>query len=345
MITNSPARRLIFRADGDATIGLGHLTRLLALADELRGLAPGIFVVREPTAAVAQLLAGEGWPVYLLPSDHSLAAEAEWLATEWVLPNDVLLLDGYGFTTTYQQCLRQSGCGLVFIDDLRAGPVVADVLINHSPGITPADYDAPPAAQLLLGPAFSLLRRPFLEAISPPQAAADISSALICFGGADPLRLTARMLEALLTFPQLRQLSMVVGGAFGDIDALQKLAAQHPDRHISLHQNVAAPVLVTLLRAHAVAVLPASTMLIEALVLGRPAITGYYAKNQQALANYVHTHQQAFSVGNFADLTGTELLVSLRWGLDFLATQPRQPYVDQLRPDLLQAAVQRLLSR
>jgi hypothetical protein len=56
-----PTKRLVFRADGNATIGLGHLVRLLALADMLRGLAPGVFVVRDPTPAVGQLITEAGW--------------------------------------------------------------------------------------------------------------------------------------------------------------------------------------------------------------------------------------------------------------------------------------------
>ena len=156
--------------------------RLLALADQLRGLAPGFFLVREPTPAVADLVAQAGWALTaLLPPATSLE-EANWLAHDFLQPSDVLVLDGYEFAYEYQQRLRQSGCGLVYVDDLRAWPVVADVLINHSPGVAPADYEAPPAAQLLLGPAFSLLRRPFVEQAAPPLANPALASVLVCFG-------------------------------------------------------------------------------------------------------------------------------------------------------------------
>lgn len=343
---NSPhAPRLLFRADGDASIGLGHLVRLLALADMLRGLAPGVFVVRAPSAAVARLVAEAGWALQPLPAGRPLAAEADWLASEFLRPTDVLVLDGYEFDEAYQQRLRQSSCGLVYVDDLRAWPVVADILINHSPGVLPADYQYFADTQLLLGPAFSLLRPPFLVAAALPATPAGLTSALLCFGGADPLRLTQRTLAALLAVPYLRQLSVVVGSAFGDMAALEALAAQPATAHLSLHHNVDAATLVGLLRAHEVVVVPASTVLIEALVLGRPVLTGYYADNQRALAGYVHAHRQAFSVGNFADLAGAPLAAALHQGLEFLATTPRQPYAEQLRPDLLRAAIQQLLSR
>ncbi|MGI4762874.1 MAG: UDP-2,4-diacetamido-2,4,6-trideoxy-beta-L-altropyranose hydrolase [Janthinobacterium lividum] len=340
-----PSRRLVFRADGNATIGLGHLVRLLSLAEILRGLAPGVFVVRAPTAAVAQLVQEAGWALQALPAGQPLALEANWLASRFLQPDDVVLLDGYEFDSAYQQRLRQQASALVYIDDLRAWPVAADVLINHSPGVALANYQAPAVTQLLLGPAFSLLRPPFLAAAALPQPAAAITSAVVCFGGADPLGLTARTLAALLALPPVQRVSLVVGGAFGDADALHALMAGHPNRLIRLHRNVGAAELVGLLQAHDVAVVPASTVLIEALVLGRPALTGYYVPNQESLAAYVHAHQQAFSVGNFADLADESLAAALRQGLAFLATQPRQPYVAQPRPDLIRAAVQHLLSR
>jgi UDP-2,4-diacetamido-2,4,6-trideoxy-beta-L-altropyranose hydrolase len=339
------APRLLFRADGNATIGLGHLVRLLALADQLRDLAPSTFLVREPTTAVAQLLTAEGWAVQSLPLDQPWLAEADRLAQHVLKPTDVLVLDGYHFEADYQRRLRASGCGVVYIDDLLAWPVVADLLINHSPGVVAADYHIAADTRFLLGPAFSLLRRPFLESATVPQAPMPVASALVCFGGADPLRLTIRTLHALQALPQLRRLGVLLGGAFGDTAALEQLATQTLGAHTTIYRNVNAGALVELLRAYDLAVVPASTVLIEALVLGRPALTGYYADNQRALATYVHTHQQAFSIGNFADLSDADLLVALHQGIQWSENTGRNPYVEQLQPAHLRAEVQRLLNR
>jgi spore coat polysaccharide biosynthesis predicted glycosyltransferase SpsG len=255
------------------------------------------------------------------------------------------LLDGYAFDSAYQQRLRQSGCGLVYIDDLRAWPVVADMLINHSPGVVPPDYEAPPGARLLLGPAFSLLRAPFLAAAGPPVAASPADSALVCFGGADPLGLTARTLVALLALPAVRRIGLLVGAAFGAEAALRAAAAVHPEQKIQVYRNLGAAELVALLQAYDVAVVPASTVLIEALALGRPALTGYYADNQRALAGYVHAREQAFSAGNFADLAGEQLTTALGQGIAWLASHPRQPYAPRLRPDVLRHEIKQLLDR
>jgi UDP-2,4-diacetamido-2,4,6-trideoxy-beta-L-altropyranose hydrolase len=343
-MTISAAPRLLFRADGNATIGLGHLVRLLALADQLRGLATSVFLVREPTAAVIQLLASEGWTVQSLPAGQPWLAEADWLAQSILKPTDVLVLDGYSFDANYQRRLRASGCGLVYIDDLLAWPIVADVLINHSPGVAATDYQAAADTSFLLGPAFSLLRQPFLAGAASPQAPTASNSALVCFGGADPLRLSVRTLSALQSLPQLQRLGVLIGGAFGDTAALEQLAVQAMGPTITIYRNVSANALVDLLREYDVAVVPASTVLIEALVLGRPALTGYYADNQQALATYVHAREQAFSIGNFADLSAADLLRALQQGIRWLEITKRRPYVEQLQLGRLRAEVQRLLT-
>jgi UDP-2,4-diacetamido-2,4,6-trideoxy-beta-L-altropyranose hydrolase len=344
-MSHSPTSRLLFRADGNATIGLGHLVRLLALADQLRGLATSIFLVRAPTAAVMQLLNAEGWAVQSLPANQPWLAEADWLVQHFLTPADVLLLDGYHFEADYQRRLRASGCGLVYIDDLCAWPVVADVLINHSPGVAATDYKTVAAPVFMLGPAFSLLRQPFLDSATSPQAPALTRSALVCFGGADPLRLTIRILHALLALPHLQRLGVLLGGAFGDTVALEQLVTHAQGPLITIYRNVDAGTLVELLQDHDLAVVPASTVLIEALVLGRPVLTGYYADNQRRLATYVYTHQQAFSVGNFADLSDTELLLALREGMQWAATTNRRAYAEQLHPARLRAEVRCLLSQ
>lgn len=339
----SATARILFRADGNATIGLGHLMRLLALADQLRSLAPGIFLVREPTSAVVQLIAAAGWEIQPLPADQPWLAEANWLAQSFVKPTDVVVLDGYSFEANYQHRLRTSGCGLVYVDDLLAWPVVADLLINHSPGIVAAHYQATADTRFLLGPAFSLLRGPILEHAAAPQAPARVTSALVCFGGADPLRLSVRTLAALRALPTIQWLGVLLGGAFGDTTALEQLANSAPGAPIIAYRNVDAATLADLLHTYATAVVPASTVLIEALVMGQPALTGYYADNQRALATYVHSHKQAFSVGNFADLTDAELKTGLHQGVEWLEATQRQPYAEQLQPAHLRAEVQRLL--
>ncbi|RYU82398.1 UDP-2,4-diacetamido-2,4,6-trideoxy-beta-L-altropyranose hydrolase [Hymenobacter persicinus] len=335
--------RLIFRADGNSTIGLGHLVRSLALADIVGPLAPGFVAIQAPAPAVRELVAQSGRQLWELPVREP-AAEAAALAAE-LGPTDIVVLDGYGFDTHYQQTLAASGCRLVAIDDLHAWPMAVDLVINHSPGITVADYQAARHTRFCLGPEYSLLRAPFLAAAHPPAPPAPIISTLLCFGGADPLQLTARCLAVLLTLPELQEVGVLTGSAFPHAEALHNLAAAFPGKAVRFYQNAPAPDMVTLLQHYQAVVCPASTILIESLVLGKAALTGYFVGNQQPLAAYAHGRQQAFSLGDFPALSDEELGQALLRGLHWLGHEPRVPYVRQLVPERLRAEFARLLPR
>ncbi|RTQ52238.1 UDP-2,4-diacetamido-2,4,6-trideoxy-beta-L-altropyranose hydrolase [Hymenobacter gummosus] len=336
-----PLPRLVLRADGNATIGLGHVVRLLALAELVRDAFHECLLASRDAAALAPLLTAARCQPLPLPADLPAAAEARWLAAELLRPTDVLLLDGYGFDADYQRVLRAAAGRLVYVDDLRAWPVEAQVLINHSPGITPALYQTPhPDTTLLLGPEYALLRPEVRAAAAPPAAPQPIRSVLLCFGGADPLQLTARCLPLLLQRPELREIGLLPGPANPGLPALHHLAAApQAQGRVVLHAPAPAAQLVQLLGHYDCLLGPASTILIEALILGRPALTGYYADNQRHLADFVAAQQQAYSVGDFTGLDDDELAARLAEGLQWLAATPRQPYARQLRPEELRARI------
>jgi UDP-2,4-diacetamido-2,4,6-trideoxy-beta-L-altropyranose hydrolase len=335
--------RLVLRADGNARIGLGHVMRLVALADILRGaFAECVFATRDATT-LGTLLAENGLrpePVPELPP----SAEAAWLREHLLRATDVLVLDGYLFDFDYQQMVRAGVGRLVYVDDLHAWPVVADVVINHSPGIGAEMYELARPATLLLGTAYSLLRPEFLAAAAAPRPAGPIGSVLVCFGGADPFHLTARCLPLLLSLPELTEIGVLLGPASTDRPALQRQLAAQPPGRATLHHPTDAAGLVQLLHQYDAVICPASTLLVEALVLGSRVVTGYYVDNQNQLANFVHAHQQAYSVGNFTTLTDEALLRSLRDGLGFLARHSRQPYASGLRPEVLRDTIAALPS-
>ena len=337
-MSSPPLPRLVLRADGNATIGLGHVVRLLALADMLRDAFRECLFASCDAVALAPLLAEAGLPAAAIPTGLAPAAETAWLRANLLQASDVLVLDGYAFDQAYQGALRGAVGRLGYVDDLRAWPVEADVLLNSSPGITEAMYQLPHlGTELLLGPAYTLLRPPLLAAAAPPRPPQPIRRVLLCFGGADPRQLTARCLPLLLPQPGLVEIGLLPGPANPGLLALQQQVVTLGAGRAVLHAPTSAAGLVELLRYYDCLVGPASTILIEALVLGVPALTGYYADNQRHLADYVGAHGQAYSVGDFTALPDAPLQARLAEGLRWLAHTPRQPYAGPLRPDRLRA--------
>ena len=262
----APDSRLVLRADGNSQLGLGHVMRLLALAEILRADFEEVaFFIQAPDAALAALLTQAGLPMVALvagPLDQEATQE---LAT-FLRPTDVLVLDGYGFDYAYQQAVRPLVARLVCLDDLHAFPFAADLMLNPAGGVSAARYDLrPPAARLLAGPAYAPIR-PAFQAFTA-QSDSSPSQVLLCLGGADPRQLTRATAAALLALPGVAHVHAVVGSAYLGWAELREWASAHAGR-LSLHRALAAPELAALMRRCGAAVLSPSTISYEYCAAG-----------------------------------------------------------------------------
>ena len=87
-------RKIIFRADANALIGMGHYTRLVALAEILKGHFKCVFAMISPSDFVKADLIENGFSLINLTSDEDLFLKLEGF--------DIVVLDGYGFTESFQ---------------------------------------------------------------------------------------------------------------------------------------------------------------------------------------------------------------------------------------------------
>jgi UDP-2,4-diacetamido-2,4,6-trideoxy-beta-L-altropyranose hydrolase len=262
------APRLVLRADGNSHIGLGHVMRLLALAELLRAdFAAITFLIQAPDPALATLLQDAGVKLVALPT--ALAADEPVSVLPALLhPTDVLVLDGYGFDYAYQLAVRPLVACLVCFDDLHAFPFAADLVLNPAGGVTPADYDLrQPAARLLAGPGYAPLRPAFGRLAEPAGPVASPSHVLLCLGGADPRQLTRATAAALLALPAVAHVHAVVGSAYAAWDALHAWAATQAPR-LTLHRALPAAQLAHLMQQCGAAVLSPSTISYEYCAAG-----------------------------------------------------------------------------
>lgn len=112
-------KKILFRADGSAQTGMGHIMRSLALADML-GEAKTTpfdrrFAIANPPDSTRKLLAKLHIPLVELASN-----ELDELLTH-VTADDVVVLDGYQYDESFQRAVRKQAHKLVFIDDLMEG--------------------------------------------------------------------------------------------------------------------------------------------------------------------------------------------------------------------------------
>jgi len=186
---------------------------------------------------------------------------------------------------------------LVCIDDLHEKEFVADLIINHAPGIHTKDYKAQPYTQFALGLEYALLRPAFLEQAKKQRTIEKVETVMICFGGSDSKNLTQSTLQVVLEFPQFRKIIVVTGSFYQLTTSFKQLVAS--DTRINLrHALNEQQMLDTMLESDMV-IVPASGILFEVLATGCVAISGSYVNNQKFVYEHFRNNGLIIDAGNF----------------------------------------------
>lgn len=280
--------KVFLRADGHNKIGLGHIVRSLALAKMLQQDFDCYFLVQEPGEAIVRMVNEAGCTLIRLKANTDLEQEAHLITDRYLTGQEIVVLDGYHFTTTYQEILRKSACKLVCIDDIHQTHFVADVLINHTSGIKTSAYSAATHTQFHLGLAYALLRQPFLKAArqkkrNPPTGE---TVAFICMGGADPINATLRTLQSCEKKASIQSCNVVIGSAYMHLASLEAFK-QQSRLQINLYGNLSADKMVELMSTCDLAICPPSTVSLEYLCVGHKLYLFQTADNQSHLYQYL----------------------------------------------------------
>lgn len=279
-------RALLVRADGNARIGLGHVMRCMAVADEMSRVGVSTtFLARQLPDWVDAQLRARGHACQLLDlSDDATEAE-DALATAHLAAGigaSRVLLDHYGlwqsWTGTFRaECAAQTAA----FDDLAAKPRDVDLLIDPSPGRRADDYHAlvPAKATVLAGPEFAPLRPEFALARDAGPATGTLDRrcrVMISMGGVDPIGVSLLCLEALDGRDDVI-LTVVLGSAAPMLEAIRARVAQMqtPARLFLDRRDMATLVLESDLVIGA-----GGTSALERCALGRASVTAVLADNQ-----------------------------------------------------------------
>lgn len=295
-------RSIVFRADGNANSGLGHLYRLFAFFEICREKYACSLVTRFPQILE---IAPTELRCLFIPEEIVQDEEPAWLAKKFDCLTTLIVLDGYNFRYDYQRKLKDLKFKLVYVDDLQAWDMVADLVINHSPSAELKHYQHNSKTIFALGTDYALVRKPFrLAASKPPHSLAN-GPVLVCFGGADPLNLTEKICESLLLANINRKIIAVVGAAKKQ-DQLEKFVNSH--QQFLFRKNLNSSEMFELMEQAALAIVPTSTLLFELCCVKTPVISGYYVDNQiQAYHRFLELGLIA-GIGNFETVTAKELV-------------------------------------
>jgi UDP-2,4-diacetamido-2,4,6-trideoxy-beta-L-altropyranose hydrolase len=291
-------KKILFRADGNSTTGLGHLYRLFALVEMLRSNYDFIFITKEDST---KDVIPNYYTVKFIPNSISLLNEANWLAENHNPDSYIVVLDGYQFNTEYQLSIKNSGFKQVYIDDLEEYVMHADLIINHSSASKEDNFNAPKNSLFGLGTQYALLRPEFLkEASKVAKERKEVSDVFVCFGGADIYNLTFKTVKSLLKIPIIKSIHVVIGAAYRS-EALNDLVEAHSDI-INVYKNLSELELIKVMKKTNLAIVPTSTIFYEIACLKIPTISGYFVNNQIGVYNWFNTENCFYGVNDFTTL-------------------------------------------
>ncbi|MFD0863146.1 UDP-2,4-diacetamido-2,4,6-trideoxy-beta-L-altropyranose hydrolase [Sungkyunkwania multivorans] len=300
-------KKIIFRADGNANTGLGHMYRLFAIIEMIKDTYDYIFLTREMSNIE---IIPEAYHRSIIPKEINIKEEPAWLASKFSPSEHVLFADGYQFDTSYQKEIKNAGYKMIYVDDLTSEYMYADAVINHSPLLTTSNFKGERYTNYYLGTDYAILRPSFLEATKRKRNITSFDKAFICFGGADTYDFSTKAAEALITFAVIKEIHIVQGAA-NRHDSLEGLANNHQD-HVFLHKNLNETQFVDLISNCNIAIAPASTVLYELCCIQVPVLSGFFIDNQELIYNGFKNNKAIYPMGDLKGFTSATFKSYLR---------------------------------
>lgn len=286
--------RVLLRADGDSATGLGHLHRLLSLAQILQPEFTCVFLTRNAPASIREQIRSVCSLVEVSASESTLEAN---VFKNMLTANDLVVLDGYSFSTSYQQTIKSAGCRLICIDDIHAYHFVADVILNPAGGVSEKMYSKDLHTQLKTGPAVAFLKKEFREASQWRSEQRKNHSLFLCMGGADPGNHTLSILQRFAQY-SFDSIKVVIGEAYQYRESLLAFV-QKANVQVEIFSNLLPAELVAAMKQCATAICSASGISYEYLSVGGVLYVEKTAENQSELYKFLTDEGLAFPVNSY----------------------------------------------
>lgn len=300
-------KKIIFRADGNQEIGLGHLFRMVALAEMYKEDYEFVFLTKESSLRTVIPIQ---YQVDIIPEEILVEFEPNWILEKYSPSEYSVIADGYHFGSAYQKKIKQHDYLLMYVDDLVQEHMYADIVVNHSSHVRQEDYQAEPYTQFALGTDYAMLRPSFLEEAKKERKIDSLDTAFICFGGADVYDFSYKLVKALVSFEEFKEINVVLGDAYSHYEI-----HQIQDERLKIHKNLSEKEMLSLIKHCNFAIAPASTILFELSCLKIPILSGYYADNQKMFHDFLEKNNYVTSLGNFRETDTKRIIKQIKFVL------------------------------
>ena len=281
--------KIVFRTDGNNRIGMGHLMRCLALAEEIekRSDCDISFLIEDSDGAVGKI------------SECGYSVETDMEKG----PVDIIITSLPEIGDDYIARLKKQTKVLVCMDDSRKRRFSADIVVRGS--IVPElhNHDTDCRSRFLIGSDFMILNKKFQGFNNKDKKTnSTVKSILITMGGSDINNLTPRIIAALDKLKDIRK-TVVLGPAFKDVGKISSNSSYTLKRDVSNMPG--------LMSSSDIVIAGGGMVLYELASLGMPGIILAQTEYQLLEANCFEKQGAIVNLGSGKDVTEEMILSSV----------------------------------
>ncbi|HRE40716.1 MAG TPA: hypothetical protein PLG90_05235 [Ignavibacteria bacterium] len=267
--------KVILRADGNSSVGLGHIMRLKTFSGYINDIAEITFVTKCDNELILNELKSSG--IEVLQIDYNIPFQNEILYLLNLKP-DCVVFDGYDFKTEYQTELRKNNIKIVSLDDDFNCHYESDIVINHAPNINPDMYSKETYTKLLLGIDYLIINPVFFKCTGKNKNENSIS---VNFGGADPGNLTLKYLKCIYELNIFNEINIITGAANTHIKSIENFIESNDSGNvINFYNSISQDELSDIFCRSEYSLCPSSSVTYESLASKCIVFSGISADNQ-----------------------------------------------------------------
>jgi spore coat polysaccharide biosynthesis predicted glycosyltransferase SpsG len=266
--------RVVLVTEGGADVGLGHVSRCLAIARAAVAAGARATFVAAPEPRVEALIGALPAPVVALPWTTEPAAA---LAALRDLTPDAIVVDSYKATPDFLRALGGLGAPVVAVDDTAERALPVDAVVNGSIAAETLPYRRTADTAWLLGPRYAPLD-PAYAGLPERPARARVDRVLVTLGGGLNTADVVAVVRAADAVLRDATVDVAVGSFAADAPELDAAVRASANR-VVVHRDRFG--LCDMMLAADLAVCGAGMTLYELAAAGTPAITVCIADNQR----------------------------------------------------------------
>ncbi len=297
---------ILIRCDGNEEIGLGHVVRCLALADELRDSynCSASFAVRGDLGR--GIIAAKKYPIVAVNENEKVLNQEEYLINAIKKSAcQVLILDlREHIPSLFLESVRKMGILIVDIDDPCEKRLSVDLAFYPPvPQVKKMDWTGF-NGQLLSGWEWVLLRKEFTKRSQKIRSINKDLRVLVIMGGSDPAGLTLKAVEALDLLEEDFTTVIVLGAGFHKETELESLLS-NTKRKFTICKSVTN--MSAIMENVDLAIASFGVTAYELACMGVPAIYLCLSSDHQESASVFQNKGLALNMGEYTGVSTKDL--------------------------------------